>query len=547
MKNSITIFTSFLFSTIYVLLLDQLSASRRTLEIVSVLLIVVLLFPLYLSKLTRKTLFNNRGSWLFLFWGTVTVQVLVLATGGLHSPFLILIHLLMIGLSFVFSFPIGLSFLGVSCLILILDVILHNNIITYFLDDPGTILLQLISLISIIPVAYLVAQKYHMRDWILSQLQEKVVTDEAILEKLHELIIVTDANLNILSVNDAVPRTLLRSRSEFLHRPIFDQLLLKDNKGKLVTKETFFPNGDVFSPPESPKAAYTIFRTSSPQRIVTIQVQIIKNLETNRNQICFVLRYPQELRSRESNITVTVEKARAKYEALSEDIKKELFKKGSYDLQNQVILLEKVESDIYTVQLLKEGLIEKSTSRIDVAKLTERVVMLEHDFAKALRVSITFSIDDFGMKDVSPLLANDTPVDVNQFTGPFFTVSCDVKLIELLLKKLLDMCIMLGSTEKDPALHVSIRRGEKETISITVRTNCPTRIQQKDLQELLLPYYGRLYDKTNVSLGSGLEGFIVQKITDLLSLSLEMQLRTEPVSQVTFTLTLPKDSSMQKQ
>src|SRR6185437_16579172 len=121
------------FSTLYVLILDQLSASKRTLEIVSVLLIVVLLFPLYLSKLSRKTLFNNRGSLLFLFWGTVTVQVLVLATGGLHSPFLILIHLLMIGLSFVFSFPVGLFFLGVSCFILILDVVLHNNIVTYFL------------------------------------------------------------------------------------------------------------------------------------------------------------------------------------------------------------------------------------------------------------------------------------------------------------------------------------------------------------------------------------------------------------------------------
>src|SRR5579859_1905452 len=214
MQFIITILT-FILSSLYVLFLDYIASSTRSLQKALILPIVILLFALYrIPKISWKDFLNNHEKWIFLFWGTALVQMLVLATGGLHSPFLILIHLFMIGLCFIFSFWAALFFLVTSFIVIFLDIAFHQNIVSVFLDDPSTLILQVVSLISIIPIAYVVSQKYHVKDWLSSVLRKKVLTDETILESLHELIIVTDSNLRILSVNDAVERTLRQSRSE---------------------------------------------------------------------------------------------------------------------------------------------------------------------------------------------------------------------------------------------------------------------------------------------------------------------------------------------
>src|SRR5438067_2488655 len=102
-------------ASLYVILLDHLALSSRGLQRSLVLPVLILLFIFYrASKKSTDKPFDQYGKVMMFFWGTILVQMLVVATGGLQSPFLILIHLYMIGTSFIFSFPIALVFLFVS-------------------------------------------------------------------------------------------------------------------------------------------------------------------------------------------------------------------------------------------------------------------------------------------------------------------------------------------------------------------------------------------------------------------------------------------------
>src|SRR5436190_1775374 len=189
----------------------------------------------------------------------------------------------MIALSLFSSFFISFLFFITTCFVIVLDLIIHQNLPVFFLKNFNTIILQCISLISIIPFTYLVANKYHMKDFLFALLRSKVATDEAIMEKLPELIIITDSRFHILSVNDAVEKTLLKSRSEMLHMPVFDVLKLQDGSGKIVTKETFLSNGEV--QPKQTQNTYTLLLSSLSKRTVTVQIQVTKNAEFNTNQI----------------------------------------------------------------------------------------------------------------------------------------------------------------------------------------------------------------------------------------------------------------------
>ncbi|HSW89150.1 MAG TPA: PAS domain-containing protein [Candidatus Saccharimonadales bacterium] len=554
MQLVISIIT-FLLSSIYVLFLDHIAASARSLEKALILPIVILLFAIYrISRISWKEFENNNEKWIFLFWGAALIQMLVLATGGLHSPFLILIHLFMIGLCFVFTFPVALFFLISSFVVIFIDISLHQSIISVFLEDPSSMVLELVSLISIIPIAYVISQKYHVKDWLSSVLRKKVLADETILESLHELIIVTDANFRILSVNDAVERTLLQSRSELMYTPIFNALLLKDKNGKLVTKETFFPKGDISEEPIAQTDFFTIVKSSLPQRDVTIEIQPIKDTETNINQLSFILTSVQQFAQTGNTTNLMIERARVTYEAMNEDIKKKLSQTQSTEIQAQLLLLGKIESDIYNVLLLKGGLVKNASSRIDIAKLGKNIAALEQDFANAFHTIVDFQLTNFGTKDIAPLTVEKFQVTPEELTGPFFTVACDVKNVELVIKKLLDLSIFLSSTEKNPHITVAIERGEKDTIIVKITGSCPP-IKKEEHWDMFVPYYGVLLDKTNLHLGSGLEGFLVKTISDTLDLALEIT-TNDAEGTISFMLKLnrfdtvtilPKEASVQKQ
>jgi len=530
----------FFFSSGFVIIVDYFATSSRSFQKALVLPILFLIFALYRLPKILKNGFLNYEKLLFLFWGNVFIQMLILSTGGLQSPFFILFHLSLIGLSLLFSFSTGLMFFVCSMIVIVIDNAFHQTIITVFLENPGSILLEAISFIVILPVAFIVSYKYHGRDWLFSLLRAKVTTDETILEHLNELIIVTDLNLRIISVNNAAEQIFMQSRSELLYEPLLNVLILKDEKGKLVTKETFF-HEETISPLKTDDTVFTLFQSGKQQKEVTVQIQPITDEEEHTNQISFIISYVQKNLSLQTESAYIIgEKARVRYEALMENLKNTLQGKQTADLLEKTMLIEKIENDIYHLHILQDQKAKTEASFIDLAKLCRKITLLEKDFAKTFNVSIDFTLRNFGMKDITPYLAGNFTISPEEFTGPFFTVSCDVKKVELIVKKLLDLCILLASTEKNPQISVSIEKGGKDEAIIYITSNCPF-ISEENKSDLFSPYYRNLYKQTNLHLGSGLEGYLIKTACEMINITLTTKIQNNASANILFTLPVKKN------
>lgn len=539
-------FASFLtlfLSSGYVLFLDHLALSSRALQRSLVLPVVIVLIIIYRSSVRSWGEFlNHWGKLFFLFWGAVLVQMLVLSTGGLRSPFLILIHLFMILLSFIFSFPVAVIFLVLSFAIILIDISFYQSIHVFLMTDPSLVVLQLASLISIIPVAYIISHQYHVKDVWFTLLHERVKTDEAIMERLPELIIITDADLTILSVNDAVERTLQRSRSELLALPLFDVLLLKDSEGKLVTKNTFFREDKLPLKPIEPEKPFLLMASSSTQRHIKLQIQPVKDTGSKISQVSFILSFVSQEEPLKESVAMLLERTRTKYEAIVQDIKRQLQDKNVVGIRSQMLLLEKIENDMYIAGTFNNSKQRNVTkSRFDIAKLCRQVAIAEHDFADAFHTSVTFTIRNFGNTDIAPLTVENYPVKPEQLTGPFFTVFSDVRQMETLIKKLLDRAIFLASGEKEAAVQFTADRATQDLITIKVAGNCPT-FRPEQLTDLSLPYYGQLYAITNLHAGSGLEGFLIKTISENLQLPIDVVYKEKPSPHLTVSLLISRNT-----
>jgi hypothetical protein len=150
-------------------------------------------------------------------------------------------------------------------------------------------------------------------------------------------------------------------------------------------------------------------------------------------------------------------------------------------------------------------------------------------------VPIEFKILDFGIKDIAPLTVKNFPVDPDQLTGPFFTVTADIKRLAMIIKKLLDLGVFFASTEKNPFLSLTVQRNNDEII-LKVTGSCP-ELYVEELKDITCAYYNKLYNKTNLHIGSGLEGYLAKTLCDEINIPLNIVYDNQTI---TFSLKIKK-------
>lgn len=526
---------TFTLTSTYVILLNYSIKSPFILQKTIALPILILLLIIYRTSLPSwRQLINKVNNWIMLATVTIFIQLILLSTGGIKSPFLIFIHLFTIGISLIFNFSVSLLFMLASCIIIAFDISSQQNLLMFILNDPYTTILQISSLIPIIPVSYIISQHYHFKDKLSKMLHSQVIRDETIFANIEELIIITDTKLRILSINDAVEKSIQKSDTQMIGQPIFEILLMKDNKGKLINKETFLP--DDKNSPKNISDEFILINSRLPQRKIHLLMQPIKDPENKINQISFIISNLNQKNQKLDTHSVTLSKAKTKYDAISEKVKQELLNNSLSQVRMEIILLEKIENDIYTLQTLKDNFKNNDKTHVDISQLCKQTVLREQDFASELKVPIEFKILDFGVEDIAPLTVKNFPANPDQFTGPFFTVLTDIKRFTIIIKKLLNIGIFLASTETNPFVSLTIQRDNKNTITIKITSSCPA-LPEKELAGITSAYYNELYNKTNLHIGSGLEGYLAKTLCDELNIPLDIKYKDNTI---TFTLILNK-------
>ena len=452
-----------------------------------------------------------------LFFGACIVQFLVVTTGGLYSPVLILLPLYTLGISFFMDSRPSMYFLLFSLFALCAHIAVDETASTLFQEDPWSAVLYVISFLIIMPLIHLLIHTYRLKDVIskalIDDIQLKNLREESILAGLTDFVIVTTIDLHILYANESFLRAKGFLMKDVFQRKLLDVLPIKDEAGTQITKESL--QIDTVVEKKSVQVfnnVYTNLTAGHPTRTI-LQIRPIVDLEGAIHQLAFVLTNAQI--SRKHSIHTFLEQSRMRHQILVEEFKKMFtLAKDRYVLQ-QIELYGKIEDDLLTAMEIEDHPIKEIKEVYDVTKLVRQVVEAKRDFSQVLGVQLLLADGLFGESS--------------------YKAKIDSGWINLLLRKLLDIAILLAYTQEPAAVELSLEQ-TGDGINVYIKA-CSQTLTQEDTNKLFVQYYDDLGIKTALRLGSGLEGFIVKTIITELNIGLSV---TSGEKSIRFTLPLPK-------
>lgn len=511
-----------LIASIFSLILAYFKVAITTYQQIIVLLMVLLL-ALY-NALTKST---GKGKLIpssvlisiILTLGTLFVQLLIISTGGLLSPFLILIHLVTLAVSFLINLKISLSFFFSTLAVLLINIFLNFSQLEQIKNDPGTILLYLVSFLIILPLSHLISTKYHLKDQLSKILSQKIEVEESIIESLNELVVVTDKNLKITSVNDALEKMLGEPKSSIINKSFFSALGLKDPNGLPATIESLSIDRILEEKTTRIAEGFLLYtkKREAPYSI-SIQMRPILDLQKEIREISFVITEGNV--SGKKDEQGSLERAKSKKEFIIQNLRKEIQKTGISKLNLELEFLNKIEKDIELAHKIKEHPIKLRNKLIDIAETSQQVINSKKNFASILGVKLNLSFPEGEIKEKSLLdLKNSGNVGFNLPPSNFSTMT-DPEWTKVLLESLIDIALLISSGSKNSNLYVSpIREGN--SLRIEIATDFMTLPGEED--DLYKEDYSEdLNNKTNLKFGSGLEGYIAKVVSTQLGIILKL-------------------------
>ena len=268
---------------------------------------------------------------------------------------------------------------------------------------------------------------------------------------------------------------------------------------------------------------------------VSMRIRPITNLQGVAEQISIIVSSAAQVTQ---GAQKHLEEAVARHYAMIEELKRRL-RATDADNFSTFVLVSKAEKDILTAKAIEEQSIAEKKVSVDVASLCKDAAALEGDFAHAFHVPVQFTLPNFDMNDIAPLVTPLFTIDPARFTGPFYTVFCEVNHLSIAIQKLLDIGVLLASGENDPLVHLRIEREGTSGLIVSITASAPS-VALQHTADIFVMYYGALAGKTSLGQGSGLEGYLAKRITDALHVPLNIFPDNEQ-NHITFQLRIDKN------
>ncbi len=479
-------------------------------QIIAVLLIVLVVV---ISRFSNFSNFSKSKKRLMifciLFLSTLFIQLLIISTGGLFSPFFILFHLFALSISFLLDNATFLAFLASVCLVTGIDLKLNPFKLQLLKDDPGKTLLLGISLFIIIPLAQFISKKYHIKEELSKLLSKQVKMDEGIFENLNELVLITNKDLKAVFVNDALKKILDLTDNEFKLKDLFEILNLKNLEGKKISKSDLSIDAILKDGAGRILNNFLLYTNKKVTPFkVNIRIRPITDSESKISQLSFVITEGSTFGDLKEE-HIDLKRAEETIKLHFDSFKKQFESIASPALNIQAELVEKAQEDLFLAKEVEDHPIKEQQSLSNVAVIAKQVVQEKQKLAKALQVPLTVELP--GEED------NDLDRSISDFLVPI-----DGKWLKILINKVIDLSLLLSSGVKPSKVFLRLSK-ISPYINIVCSGNFPT-LKEEDKELLLKLYYGNLNETTNLKFGSGLEGFIIKSIVTQLNLDFEIRL-----------------------
>lgn len=518
--------------------LIYLKAPITLLQQFSALLLAILVF--LFSKFNTKSGFKISTGYklIFLFTSSLFTQLLVIATGGIYSPFLILLHLFTLASSLLLTLSSSISFLLLSMLILAANLYLNPSLYKIFQDDPGSAILYFVSFLVVIPLAHLLIHTYNLKDRLLNLLRTEVSLSrqrtESVFKGVNELVVVCDKNLKIISANEAILKALYLPEEALLGKQILTSLPIVDQNNQPPSSSSLSIDQTINDQTTRIIKGFSLLEKAGSKSIpVGIQIRPIMGQDMKVNQIMFVI---SEAYTAEDTTHSDLDKAKAKNSQILASIKQNIINARLNKTQEELEYFLKAEDDILNATELEDHPIKQKQGFVDVAFLSKEIVESKKLLAASVNVDLNFNLDKKEVSESALLEYQDQKVDFKVADTSPFATTIDSKWLSILIQKLIEIAILCS----DPHSTVNMFVRRDENFSIVNITANAQRLINTNPDQLFQPYYPKIISQTNLNLGSGLEGYIAKII--LFEMGLKLIKTISPnLPNLIFELYIPKN------
>lgn len=417
---------------------------------------------------------------------------------------------------------------------MIFSTILNRTLQAMLLDDPGTFILYIASFVVIVPLAQFVTRTYNLKDTISRLLAENVKLgqgrEESILRSSAELIFITDKDLKIISVNQALEKAINLSNQDLEGKSLLSLNILKDASGISANIESLSIEQIIKDQAARFIGGFYLYNSvlsTAPVKVV-VQVRPVLGLEKQVKQLVFIIIDDRTFSNSQKHMDL--QNAKRIHQALIDQLRKE----ASPTLKYQIELLQKIENDIILLQELEDHSIEQRINLVDIAVLCKKVVSLKQNLAKALNVPLEFVLSKEEIEEAVFLSLEASNSQTKSLGISTCAALVDSQWLSILVEKLVDFGLLLASSGKNPGVKILVDRSDAD-VNIAIITSYSKVLNQNQLFE---ENFGDLAQTTNLKLGSGLEGLIAKNVALQLNLPIKIVLDS---GRLTFKLTISKN------
>ncbi len=493
---------TFILSSILAIALSYFKLQFSNIQHITTLIIVILLLTVnFLQNKKSQLLSSDASRLLLVFFSSLLTQNLVLSTGGFLSPLLILIHLYVLGTAFLISSNAAFSFMALAILALSVNSGIDPVARKLLLQDAFSVLVYAISFIVVIPLGIYLSRIYGLKDLVTKVLHQQIklgsIREQSIISGLSEFVVVTDLNLLIISANDAVRKLTDRADSQIIGHHLLEVLRFVSGYGIPVSSSSWPLDSVIYKHlVQVINDQYLFIRSSIPTH-VSIQIRPIQNLDGGVHQLAFFI---SDKRLNPDHELSYLEQARSKNQALKIDLENSIKGLNNLKLLQKIELINKHEENFITAFEIENNPIKANLTLRNIRSLVEKTVLSETEFANLFYTSLHISIP-------SPdnLISLVAPVDVRWF--------------DILVTNLLDLGILLTSSFPFKKVEIFFENSD-QSVTVIFRILLPTSSLELSPEDLLRPHYSESGLRTNLQLGSGIEGVIAKKIADNLNIQL---------------------------
>jgi PAS domain-containing protein len=518
-------------SSILVVLLLWRQVPYTTIEQLIGIAVIILLVSLnrQLFRPEAKNSLVQMASLGLYLLAAFLVQLVVATTGGIQSPFLILLHLMTLSLGLLLGLPASLVFLASAVSLLGALFIIDPDTRDLFQADPGTTLMYIASLVAIAPITQIISHHYHLQDRLTKAFAEQAQAASNLLDSLHQLVVVTDKNYLILSANNAVGELLHQPVNTLVHQPLSSLLFLKDKTGSLLT----LPDAASLHKPTEIHQLHLLVKNSIRPYMVTVTITPLTQINGQVEQIGVVI---EDAQHPQGQADQQLDMLYAKQRALLESLQSHLIQRQIMDLAAYVEVAKKVDRDAALLKALQQP-IEPQTALVDVAQLLRNVVAQEQPLAQALAATVGFSILNYNQQEAQQLIVGELNLSPMDVTGAFFTAPINTSWFTYFIQEVLDVLILLVSGTPQPCVEVLLDRQAETTLVITLRA-VNSSLTTDLLPQLFTQQYGSL-NVPNLRLSSGMEGYLASTIAQQLGLAMTVT-HDQAAQSLQVSIVLPK-------